>query len=405
MMSADSKRMTAKRLRVVAAIAAVWTAVALLFAAREIINQALPVRAWPECISWHLLEWYVMGLFTPMVLWVTHRARPRYHGWLRILGLHLTGVVAYTLLSTYLYFSCARLLRVLTTLTPPVSELVALGLRRVLLLWMPFDFIIYAAIAAVVYALDYSGRYHERELRASQLEGDLAEAQLRVLRSQIHPHFLFNTLNSISALLRKDPEMAERMIARLADLLRSTLDSGADQEVPLQQELTLLQTYLDIQKMRFGERLRVETKVASDASAELVPNLILQPVVENAIRHGIAPRATGGTVEIRACCEAGGLVIDVIDDGPGFGESRHVSEGIGISNTRERLHQLYGMAGFLTIGNAPAGGAWVRLHIPLRRSLTHGAAIAEPAAPIEKADAYLTAAYAQASAPVPREVR
>jgi two-component system, LytTR family, sensor kinase len=214
-------------------------------------------------------------------------------------------------------------------------------------------------------------RFKQGELRSSQLEARLAQAQLEVLKGQLHPHFLFNTLHAISTLIHKDPDSADEMVAQLSDLLRMTLANIGVQEVPLQQELEFLRRYLDIQQMRFQDRLRVVVDVPADTLDVKVPNQVLQPLVENAIRHGVDARRGEGLIEIRARAEGATLMLSVRDDGPGLRpdamKGRVQGRGIGLSNTRARLRELYGPLSILELANHPAGGTLVSLSIPLRR--------------------------------------
>jgi two-component system LytT family sensor kinase len=215
-------------------------------------------------------------------------------------------------------------------------------------------------------------RFKRGELRASQLEARLAQAQLEVLKGQLHPHFLFNTLHAISTLIHKDPDSADEMVAQLSDLLRMTLANIGVQEVPLQQELEFLRRYLDIQQMRFQDRLHVVVDVPPEMLDVKVPNQVLQPLVENAIRHGVDARRGEGLIEIRARAEGETLRLSVRDDGPGLKPEspngvRALGRGIGLSNTRARLRELYGPVSMLELANHPAGGTQVSLSIPLRR--------------------------------------
>jgi two-component system, LytTR family, sensor kinase len=217
-------------------------------------------------------------------------------------------------------------------------------------------------------------RFKQGELRTSQLEARLAQAQLEVLKGQLHPHFLFNTLHAISTLIHKDPDSADEMVAQLSDLLRMTLANIGVQEVPLQQELEFLRRYLDIQQMRFQDRLRVVVDVPPDTLDVRVPNQVLQPLVENAIRHGVDARRGEGLIEIRARADGETLTLSVRDDGPGLRPeaekgARVQGRGIGLSNTRARLKELYGPVSMLELANHPAGGTLVSLSIPLRRDL------------------------------------
>jgi len=220
-------------------------------------------------------------------------------------------------------------------------------------------------------------RFRERELRASQLEAKLAQAQLEVLKIQLHPHFLFNTLHAISTLIHKDPDAADEMVAQLSDLLRMTLASIGVQEVPLRQEMEFLQRYLDLQQMRFQDRLHVDLDVPRDLLDSQVPNQILQPLVENAIRHGVDARSERGVIAIGARATEHTLFLTVRDDGPGIdrqamADSVRDGRGIGLANTRARLRELYGPASTLQLANHPEGGTLVTLSIPLRRAAPLG---------------------------------
>jgi LytS/YehU family sensor histidine kinase len=226
----------------------------------------------------------------------------------------------------------------------------------------------YAGLIGLVHALSYYRLFRDREVRNSQLETRLARSQLQVLRAQLQPHFLFNTLNSIAALMHRDVESADRMVTRLGDLLRLSLSHTERQEVPLRQELAFLEKYLDIQRTRFRDRLTARVSADADALDGLVPSLILQPLVENAIRHGIEPRAAAGRVDVRARLDGDALVVEVEDDGPGLSPDARGEPngcGIGLANTRARLEQLYGDRQRLTLSNGP-GGLLVRVELPYR---------------------------------------
>jgi LytS/YehU family sensor histidine kinase len=227
---------------------------------------------------------------------------------------------------------------------------------------------IYWAVLGIKYAVNYYRMYQERELRAAQLENQLAQTRLQVLKNQLHPHFLFNTLNNISELVYKDPEAAEQMIASLSDLLRIALDKLDVQEVSLQQELEFLEKYLEIEQMRFHDRLEVRYEIAPEALDARVPNMILQPLVENAIKYGIAPRAEGGSIEIGAKRTNGHLNLKVADDGLGvpFGDVANLNEGVGLSNTRARLKHLYGAEHNFVLQPRDGGGLRLDLQIPFK---------------------------------------
>jgi LytS/YehU family sensor histidine kinase len=216
----------------------------------------------------------------------------------------------------------------------------------------------------IAQALDFYRKYRERELQASRLEAQLALAQLQVLKMQLQPHFLFNTLNAISALIHQDVEVADCMIARLGELLRTTLENAGTQEVSLREELEFIGPYLEIEKARLGPRLTVGFDVDPAVMDALVPNLLLQPLVENAIRHGIAPQTGTGRIEIAASREGNLLELRVRDNGRGL--SSNYREGVGVRNTRARLCQLYGATQTFTLHNHPEGGVLVTVGLPFR---------------------------------------
>ncbi|HEX6536432.1 MAG TPA: histidine kinase [Gemmatimonadaceae bacterium] len=224
----------------------------------------------------------------------------------------------------------------------------------------------YGAIVAVATTIDSLRRLREQELRGARLASELAAAQLGALKMQLHPHFLFNTLHAITVLIREDPPAATRTVTRLGELLRLTLSRAQHTEVALAHELELVRLYLDIEGTRFQDRLTVTYDVAPETLRARVPDLVLQPLVENAIRHGIAPRAAAGRLVVHAHRADGRLVIEVRDDGPGPGRAPSMSGGIGLSTTRERLRSLYGAAHELALLEAPGGGCIARLVMPFQ---------------------------------------
>jgi len=239
----------------------------------------------------------------------------------------------------------------------------------------------YLVLFGTVVAADYYDRFRERERAAAALTAQLAEARLDALRMQLNPHFLFNTLNTIAMLVRReDHGQAVRMLAGLSEILRYVLEETPPQEVPLRQELEFAERYLAIEQSRFPDRLRVTVEAAPDTLEALVPNLVLQPLVENAIRHGIARRAAAGRLSITAARKGDRLELAVRDDGPGLEEGGHQvtpaagvarqQAGIGLRNTASRLGQLYGERGLLELENAAGGGAVARVTIPFRLPVT-----------------------------------
>jgi sensor histidine kinase YesM len=310
-------------------------------------------------------------LATPLVIWLSRRFHIERQNWKRNLLIHLffslllcfcISTVAQTM--TYFYFGRPmgypyKFFNALRNLFNNASE----------------EFATYGLIVLIFHSIGYYHRYREGELKASQLESMLAQAQLQSLKMQLHPHFLFNTLHSISALLHTDVEAARRMIVRLGDFLRLTLENSGTQEVSLGQEMEFLKGYLDIESVRFQDRLTVRMDVDPQALEINVPNLILQPIVENAIRHGIAPRSTPGLIEILARRENGLLHIEVRDNGPGLpvnhSSIKLFKGGLGLANTRARLDQLYGASHRFELENNPAGGLTVTLEVPSKAANGH----------------------------------
>ncbi len=228
------------------------------------------------------------------------------------------------------------------------------------------DFLAFTLLAWGVYALELRRRLAHGERQALRLQARLSEARLDALASQLRPHFLFNTLNAISVLMHRDPRAADLMLTRLADLLRATLRTPGTREVPLRAEMELLRRYLDIMRVRFGARLAVEEAVPPGLEDVLVPPFLLQPLVENALEHGIERRSGAGRVRLAAEAVEGRLRLTVWDDGPGVGPARQ--EGVGLSNTRRRLEQLYGSAGKLELSSEAGDGTRASVELPLRRA-------------------------------------
>jgi len=225
-------------------------------------------------------------------------------------------------------------------------------------------FLKYAVLAMFVMAFQLHRDVRDRQVHSDQLQNQLALAQLGALRMQLRPHFLFNTLNSISTLMPRDVEAARRMIGQLADLLRASFSETRKHETALQDEMELLHSYLSIQKTRFGDGLRIRFDIAPDVGRTLVPSFCLQPLVENAVVHGVSKRKELGTIIITAHREGADLLIEVSDDGVGAPDGRATDEGIGLRNTRERLAQLYGSTAGIEVETPTLGGFAVRLRIP-----------------------------------------
>lgn len=351
-------------------IVATWLAVAVFFSAENVLVGVARHRPfnWQWDIYHEVVYWLIWAAFTPLILGAGRRW-PLAPGTLPRAILPHLGVMAPLAPA-----------QIVTTYTAHYLLLAAIGLRPATTLgawlgglgggivWGTFTaFLYYWVILGVHAAVVYQRMYQAQRVATAELEGQLAQARLEALRLQLHPHFLFNTLNAIAAYVGTDPDRARRMIARLGELLRRTLDDGAAPEVPLQRELDLLAPYLEIQRIRFGERLQVHVDVPAAARAALVPTLLLQPLVENAIEHGVSQRSAGGTVRLQAACVGDLVRLEITDDGPGPDGG---DDGIGLANTRERLARLYGSTHRFTLGAAGATGTVVSIEIPLRTERT-----------------------------------
>ncbi|HEY5175108.1 MAG TPA: sensor histidine kinase [Terriglobales bacterium] len=341
-----------------------WTLLAFLSAAGAHVYTASmgSPESWAQLLAWNVTISFVWSLLTPPVYALARRFTFDRSSWKLALPLHLIASVVLTLLGAALIVSLIPLV----TWTPEThAPFLAHTFSRALM-----DFQHYWYVLLITQAIGYYGKYRERELQSSQLEAQLAYAQLEVLKIQLEPHFLFNTLNSIAALARNDGPAAEHMTLQLADLLRLSLDAVGVHEVPLSRELTFLQKYVDIQQTRFQDRLRVEMDIQPHTRSALVPNLILQPLVENAIRHGIGPRRAPGWIRISTRRVFDELWMEIGDNGQGLTSQRGgvPPEGVGLRNTRARLQQLYNGDHRMTLEDQSGGGCIVKIHIPFRES-------------------------------------
>ena len=342
---------------------AFWGTLAVFLYTRSWISYTVQVR--PTAMPWRdiwlraaiedassVLVW---ALLTPVVLELARRHPIRGAARRRSLAVHAAAGLLLASASTVIHYGVATY----TYASGPYWV-------RHYFLVIYSELLKYAGLAAAGHFFDVYRRYRDRELHASRLETQLARAHLHALEMQIQPHFLFNTLNSISELVSHDPPGAELMIAQLGDLLRMTIDSGVHQEVPLSHELAFVGTYLEIERTRYQDRLSVKKQVDPDVLDCLVPNLILQPIVENAVRHGLSPRVAPGTVTILARRVDGAVRITVRDDGRGLPPPGQRRERVGIGNTRTRLRQTYGDAHRFEMADAPGGGTLVMIEIPYR---------------------------------------
>jgi signal transduction histidine kinase len=309
------------------------------------------------------MEWYGWAALSLIIFWICRRYYDPAKRWWRYIAIHL---FAGTLLSTLHVGLCSVGAWIEAQVLQSGYSWPYL-FKVVFVNHFHFDWLVYAAIVSSWHAIDSYRRVRDRELHAAALETRLARAQLQTLKTQLQPHFLFNTLHSISALNHDDPKAANRMLARLSSLLRLTLDKDSAQEVSLQEELEFLQHYLEIEQVRLGDRLTIQMDIAPETLDAIVPNLLLQPIVENAIRHGISPYSAPGQISITARIEDKALQLQVADTGPGLAGKGYIP-GVGLSNTRERIRQLYGPHARLDLANGETRGLKVTLTIPFRVS-------------------------------------
>ncbi|HEY0969932.1 MAG TPA: histidine kinase [Gemmatimonadales bacterium] len=352
-------------------VVAFWAFFALLTAANRLLDPRGPGIFGGTVISpaltLALVSAGLWALLTPLVFFATGRLSAERAGWLRrIVVLALLGLVASIFVDVMTDLARDHLFP-RPRRRGPIGFDPVRSFRR---LWFLDDLVVYVAVMAAGFARSFFYRFRARQAEAvrlqaeaARLQAQLAEARLSALRTQLNPHFLFNTLHAVSSLVERDPRGVRRMIARLSELLRHTLDGSSEQEVPLEQELAFLDRYLEIMRIRFQGRLEVETRVEPEAETALIPNLLLQPLLENALEHG-ASRVEGiGRVELDARVEGGRLVVRVRDNGPGI-QGTPPDEGVGLRNTRQRLEQLYGAEQHLRLTPAEGGGLVAEISLP-----------------------------------------
>jgi len=326
-----------------------WVMLGLMSAAQQATWRALTGRPvnWLFIVPNSLADWLTCGMFTPAFYWMVRRFPIRGERWWARLPVHLAASFVFVVLKVSIYHPLFNALN--PTEPRPWSMILFGGFYA--------DMLAYWASVGVIHAIEYYRESRERELEATRLA-------LENLRAQLQPHFLFNTLQSISTLIHRDAAAADRMLTDLSELLRLSLRSSASQEVPLRDELGFLDRYLDIMRVRFGDRLRILVDAAGDVRDALVPSLVLQPIVENAITHGMADRPDVGHVSVRARRNGPALWLEVSDDGPGLAAPAGNGNGIGLANTRERVARLYGTSGSVDL--LTDRGLTVRISIPFR---------------------------------------
>jgi hypothetical protein len=333
----------------------VWSVVALLNSLQWYMGGLVSGQGptWPQLLGYSIAGNSIWVLLTPLVIALAQRAPLDPRRSLRFFIVHLMIGVGFALLQTALYVALMWLLG---------AEALGRMLMQKLSGNFQINLLIYAIIVALVVGARAYRTLRDREVAGARMEARLAEAESAALRAQLQPHFLFNTLNAISALVEDEPRRARRLIAKLGDLLRLSIEDHRAPESPFGDELDFTEAYLAIEQARLGPRLRVVRDIAPEALTCLVPTLLLQPLVENAIRHGIAPLVEGGTVSIAAKIVDERLHVTVADDGRGAGA---IVERVGLGNARRRLRQLYGDRHALEIDTAPRAGFKVLLMTPL----------------------------------------
>ena len=345
----------------------VWMMVALFLTSQTSLQRQLsenPIPLW-RIFSWQFVSCMVWFLLTPLVLKLG-RDFPLDKGkWPISVPVHIAAGIVLALFE----------LAVDAFVLPKIGysgRLAGMTYTQIYYRFVIFNlhlsFTIYWIVLIISQAMQYYKKYRARELQASQLEARLAQARLQVLKMQLHPHFLFNTLNAISELIYRDPESAEKMITDLSELLRLSFNNLETQEVPLRQELDFLQKYLEIEQMRFNDRLTVHMDIDDTAYDAAVPNMILQPLVENAIKHGLGPRSEGGRIDIAAVRSNGSLQLSVSDDGLGVASAdiADLDLGVGLSNTQLRLKHLYGDKHKFEMLQKDPTGLKINMTIPFR---------------------------------------
>jgi sensor histidine kinase YesM len=333
----------------------IWTLLAVFFTNQLMLDYFYVRRpiSWGQALALTIPEWYLWALLIPPIRKLTNVLHFEKRRWWQTIFVHLVASVLFTYLKL--------------TVQNFIIEQYLTPIYRISIFNLHLNFLIYWTIVGTIYAFQYYAKYREQELHALQVEAQLAQAQLHTLKAQLHPHFLFNTLHTISALMQRDVLAADRMLTRLSDLLRWSLDNIGVHRVLLQQELEFIDHYLTIEKTRFNERLEVIQEIDPKTLNAYVPNMILQPLVENAIQHGILPRLTGGKIVICSQQVENRLRIQISDDGIGL--PNDFAEGIGLTNVRERLQHLYADAHQFSIERRPEGGVCVTLMLPFE--VTH----------------------------------
>lgn len=357
--------------RVGALILAAWLVPALLAAFDSLVQDRLEGRP----TDWHwvvfnFLDWLAYAVLTPLVFRASRRFPLERPHVARNIAAHVLGA----LLMCVAWASLGTILR-LVILQPagPGRSSTLLWFVSWLFTTLPFGFGVYFALVGIQHAVAYLAEVRDRESQAARLAAQLSEARLGALRMQLHPHFLFNSLNAITVLVRdRETAAAARMLELLSDILRQVLRNDESHETSLARELEFIERYLAIEQIRFSDRLQVRLDIHPALNHARVPRFLLQPLLENALRHGIARQSGAGRLEIAATRDRNELVLTVRDNGPGLAPSLTSSGGLGLANTRARLAELYGDAGTLDVANAPGGGVLATVRLPYHEARQDG---------------------------------
>jgi two-component system LytT family sensor kinase len=353
-------------------VGVIWVMLGVIYAAPvyvEVRAEQHGHMAW-RIFSWGILTWLAWAPLTPAIVWLARQYSLLGEAWKRNLIIHLPAFLLFSVLHSAAGTAITLWIKPFDNMGDSPKTFWPRFLLRI-----PgsfgSDLLVYGGVVGIFYAIDYYRKYREREFQASRLEAQLAQAQLDSLRMQLHPHFLFNTLNSIVGLVRDNKNgAAVNMLVGLSDLLRHTLEYSSRHEVELREEINFIKLYLSIQEIRFSDRLRIELDIDPRTTKALVPNLILQPLTENALRHGIARSANSGLVGISSAVIDGHLRLTVYDEGAGLPDDWQLkgSAGIGLANTIARLQQLYDDDQQFDIRNRDGGGVEVVIVMPFKTS-------------------------------------
>ncbi len=342
-----------------------WTFAAVFFAGHQSLQNLFSenTTSFRSLLKWQIASGWSWLALMPLILWLTKKFSPEGESFHRNLSI---------LISTGMFIILLQL-AINALILPPLGfppnrrfETYTDAYRFMFLTNFPWSLLIYFTVLGTIFVTRYYRKFREREVQTAQLESNLARARLQVLKMQLHPHFLFNTHNAISELIHKDPDAAEKTLTNLSDLLRISLEKLDVEEVTLEQELEFSKKYIEIEQTRFQERLQFKMHIAPETLDAQVPNMLLQPLIENAIKHGITPLKRGGTVEIEAVKKNGHLLLKISDNGIGSGDGKNLIKGIGLANTKARLLNLYKNNQSFEIESDENNGFSVKLKIPFK---------------------------------------